>query len=128
MLYVAPQWVSLEDAVGAIIHAGGFAVLAHPSRYSLKNKKLNALASSFKAAGGIALEGSYPNIDKKTMSRLEALAIEHSLMLSIGSDFHDPEAHWTDLGKFPRLDSSASIRALWHHPLWQLKVESVFTL
>lgn len=123
MLYVAPQWVSLADAVGAIIDAGGFAVLAHPSRYLLKNKKLNALASSFKVAGGTALEGSYPSIDLKTMSRLEALATEHSLMLSTGSDFHDPAAQWTDLGKFPRLDSTASEMALWHHPLWQLKVD-----
>ncbi|MFT6435614.1 MAG: putative metal-dependent phosphoesterase TrpH [Candidatus Azotimanducaceae bacterium] len=128
MLYVAPQWASLEEAVGAITNAGGFSVLAHPSRYSLKNKKLNALASSFKAAGGTALEGSYPSIDPKTMNRLETLACEHSLMLSAGSDFHDPASHWTELGKFPKLDSSARAMALWHHPLWQQKVESGSTV
>lgn len=117
-LYVAAEWCELDAAVSAIHEAGGMAVLAHPGRYPLGKTKLTALVQSFKSCGGVALEGTYPNIDPNMMKRLQTLAEDNGLLLSIGSDFHDPEARWTDLGKFPRFGQSAQALGVWHHPVW----------
>jgi len=49
------------------------------------------------------------------------LAIDRSMYLSVGSDFHDAGAQWTDIGKFPVLDSIALTSAIWLHPKWQAR-------
>lgn len=116
--YVAVNWCSLADAVAAIGAAGGIAVLAHPGRYPLNRKKRQLLVSAFKASGGDALEASYPNIDVNMAKELQALAIDHGLYVSAGSDFHDSAALWTDIGKFPPLGTLARQHAVWHHPAW----------
>jgi len=52
---------------------------------------------------------------------LRDLAIDRSMYLSVGSDFHDAGAQWTDIGKFPVLDSIALTSAIWLHPKWQAR-------
>ncbi|MGY8785294.1 MAG: hypothetical protein ACKVIB_07835, partial [Pseudomonadales bacterium] len=80
--------------------------------------KLSSLLDDFKACGGEAIEGSYSNIDPTTKAYLSKLAEEKSLYLSVGSDFHDAAATWTDIGKFPALDQQAIKNAIWLHPKW----------
>ena len=121
-IYVAANWCTLEVAIATVNAAGGFAVLAHPGRYPLNKKKLEALAQAFKACGGVGIEGSYPNIDPNMMKRLELLARQEDLLLSGGSDFHDPAARWTELGKFPRFGISAQTIGVWTHPIWQARI------
>ncbi|MFT4796617.1 MAG: putative metal-dependent phosphoesterase TrpH [Candidatus Azotimanducaceae bacterium] len=118
-IYVASNWCSLVEAIAGIKAAGGIAVLAHPGRYPLNKKKLEALVLAFKAAGGEALEGSYRNIDPKDTQHLGRLAVEHGLYLSAGSDFHDPAARWTDIGRFPALEQAVQEHAIWQHPIWR---------
>lgn len=118
--YVAAAWCSLSEAVKAIESAGGIAVLAHPSRYPLTRRKLAALLSDFKLAGGEAMEVSYANLDPNAKKRLLELAAEFDLMHSCGSDFHTAQASWTALGKFPKLEPSAIKNAIWQHPKWHL--------
>lgn len=115
-IYVAPEWCELKETINAIKESGGIAVLAHPGRYPLNKTKLGRLVKEFKALGGDGIEGSYPNIAQPMQQLLESMANEHDLYLSLGSDFHDPAAHWTDVGKFPPLSKSGSLRAVWHHP------------
>ena len=117
-IYVAPKWCDLQDAVAGIRSAGGIAVLAHPGRYPLSRRKLEALTDDFCAAGGEALEVSYANIQPDIKQRLSELAISRQMYCSIGSDFHDAQASWTDLGKFPQLDAEAKKNAIWLHPKW----------
>ena len=117
-VYVAASCCSLNEGVTAILNASGIAVVAHPGRYSLSKTKLGLLLDDFKACGGEAIEGSYSNIDPTTKAYLSKLAEEKSLYLSVGSDFHDAAATWTDIGKFPALDQQAIKNAIWLHPKW----------
>lgn len=117
-VYVPFECCSMDDAVCAISNAGGIAILAHPGRYGLSRSKLERLVVDFIAQGGEALEGSYGNIDPTMKKHLGELASRHNLFISIGSDFHDANRHWTDLGKLPPLDSASKKNAIWHHPRW----------
>ena len=117
-VYVPASCCSLNEGVTAILKASGIAVVAHPGRYSLSKTKLASLLDDFKACGGEAIEGSYANIDPATKTYLSRLAEEKSLYLSVGSDFHDAAATWTDIGKFPALDQQAKKNAIWTHPKW----------
>lgn len=117
--YVAAEWCSLADAVTAIGDAGGIAVLAHPSRYPLTRSKLCRLLDDFRAAGGDAMEVSYGNLDPTAKKKLLQLAEDYGLYRSCGSDFHSPQAQWTGLGKYPRLEPSATKNAIWEHPRWR---------
>ncbi len=118
-IYVPTVWCELAEAIEAINRSGGIAVLAHPGRYTLNRTKLANLVRDFKALGGAAIEGSYPNIDPRMMQQLENLAIANDLFLSAGSDFHSASAHWTDVGKLPPLDLTARERGVWLHPGWR---------
>ena len=117
-VYAAASCCSLNEGVTAILKASGIAVVAHPGRYSLSKTKLGSLLDDFKACGGEAIEGSYSHIDPTTKAFLSKLAEEKSLYLSVGSDFHDAAATWTDIGKFPALDQQAIKNAIWLHPKW----------
>lgn len=117
-IFVKSNWCSLTKAISCINAAGGIAVIAHPGRYSLSKRKLEQLADDFKSCGGEAIEGSYSNIDPIMQKYLRDLALSRSLYLSAGSDFHDANAHWTDIGKFPALDQQAQKNAIWLHPKW----------
>ena len=117
-IYVASNWCSLQQAIDCIRVAGGISVIAHPGRYPLSKRKLQALVEGFKQCGGEALEGSYSNIDPIMKKHLCELALSNSLFISAGSDFHDAAAHWTDIGKFPALDQQAIKNAIWLHPKW----------
>ncbi len=121
LIYVDAHWCDLAAGVEAISAAGGIAIIAHPGRYPLNRKKLEMLVDDFIAAGGEALEATYSNIDPVMRRYLRELAFSKSLYLSGGSDFHDVSAQWTDIGKFPPLDSLALTRAVWLHPIWQAR-------
>ncbi len=103
---VAKNWMSLGEAIFLIKQAGGLAVLAHPTRYPLSNRKLSYLIESFASQGGHAIELSYPSLNKDKMEWLKLHAEKNQLLASSGSDFHYPDLRWTDLGRFPMLDSS----------------------
>ena len=117
-VYAAANCCSLKEGVAAILDASGIAVVAHPGRYSLSKTKLSSLLDDFKTCGGEAIEGSYSNIDHTTKAYLSRLAEEKSMYLSVGSDFHDAAATWTDIGRFPTLDQQAIKNAIWLHPKW----------
>jgi len=101
--YVAPEWCSLAEGIGWIRAAGGVPVLAHPGRYGLSGSALERLLDAFVAAGGQALELSYPQLFPKEAQRLARFARVRGLWASQGSDFHSPRQHWTELGKMPPL-------------------------
>lgn len=117
-IYAEPNWCALEEAVRTLRDAGGITVLAHPGRYDLSWRKLEILVADFISAGGECLEVSYGNIQPDTRQKLTRLAVDRQLYCSAGSDFHDALATWTDLGKFPALDSEAKKNAIWLHPGW----------
>jgi len=116
--YVPFQWEAMVEAIEIVKAANGIAVIAHPGRYSLSLMKLELLISQFKQMGGDAIEVSYGAVQPKMQKKLENLAEKYSLYVSVGSDFHNANAHWTDIGKYPRVSSSSIKNAVWNHPKW----------
>jgi len=101
--YVPHQWASLEDAVTWIRAAGGIAVIAHPGRYKLNAIQRDQLFLSFKELGGQGIEvitGSHSPDQYKTYGKI---AEQYGFLASRGSDFHDPQESYIDLGMLPHL-------------------------
>jgi len=110
--YLAHQWASLSQAVGAIRGAGGVAVLAHPARYRLSAIGHWALLDEFKALGGSAIEVVTGSHTEKEARRFQQVAVEHQLHASRGSDFHAVGESRFDVGAVPPLPDAT--RPVWH--------------
>lgn len=96
--YVAHEWSRLDDAVAAIVGAGGVAVVAHPGRYKMGKMQMNELLTAFIDAGGRGIEvisGSHGELDVRHFSKI---AREKNLLVSAGSDFHALGEGGRDLG------------------------------
>lgn len=110
--HVGGEWAALHEAVGWIVDAGGQAVIAHPARYGLTRTKLRTLIREFIDAGGVGIEvisGSHSRDDAFTMA---AHARDFTLLASAGSDFHDPDNPWIDVGRLPKMPQG--VRPIWH--------------
>lgn len=114
--YVAAQWPPLPEVVAILNRSQGLTVLAHPGRYQLSGGKLALLVREFAAAGGTALELSYPQLFLKEAQRMARMARELGLYASQGSDFHSPDQRWTNLGRMPPLPPE--VTPIWQSPLW----------
>lgn len=103
---VKVEWPSLATVIDIIREAGGLSVLAHPTKYNLTLNKVRYLVAQYSELGGDALEVGYPAVTVDHQRSLSALVEKHQLMASGGSDFHNPEYHWTGLGCFPGVPNS----------------------
>lgn len=103
---VKATWPSLEDAVALVKQAGGYAIIAHPTKYNLTFTRLRALLDDLLSAGGDGLEVSFPGVTPNHLRDLQMLARRKAVWVSAGSDFHSPEQRWTALGRFPEFDDS----------------------
>ena len=120
--YVRHRWSALADAVGWIRQAGGVAVLAHPVRYGLRPERLRTLFEHFRDLGGAAVEVVTASQDEQVACRIASLAGATGLAASAGSDFHDPEQSWLDLGQLA--DLPAACVPLWRD--WRLPEAAAF--
>jgi predicted metal-dependent phosphoesterase TrpH len=112
--HVKTQWAPLADAVEWINAAGGVAVIAHPQRYGLTATKLRRLAREFIDCGGAGLEVISGAGGDDAVQSSAALAERFDLYASVGSDFHDPEQAWNDLGRLAPLPNN--LKPVWTHP------------
>ena len=111
--YVPHLWATLDDAVAWIKEAGGAAVIAHPGRYNLSAMQMDELYKHFKEIGGMAIEvitGSHSPNQYQTYGKI---AQHYGFLASRGSDFHDPEESYIDLGTLPHLPDHLT-------PVWSL--------
>ena len=92
LAYVANplKYVSLEEAVEAILSAGGIPVLAHLYYYLLDHEGERALMRRFRELAGdrAAMEVHYAAYSPEQRRALAAIADEFGLMHSCASDFH----------------------------------------
>ena len=98
--YVPYQWATLADALRWIRGAGGVAVLAHPGRYGLSAAAMDELLVEFRDAGGTAIEAVTGSHSPDQYRMFGAIARQHGLSLSRGSDFHGP-GEGAELGSLP---------------------------
>jgi hypothetical protein len=110
--HVAAEWPALETVVGWIRAAGGIASLAHPTRYALSAGARRKLLSDFTAAGGTCLEVVSGANGLQQAEACAALALNHGLLGSVGSDFHSPQAAWNPLGRSLKLPDCVT-------PVWR---------
>ena len=111
--YVPHLWAMLDDAVAWIKAAGGVAVIAHPGRYKLSALQMEELYKHFKDIGGVGIEvitGSHSPNQYQTYGKI---AQHYGFLASRGSDFHDPEESYIDLGTLPHLPDHLT-------PIWSL--------
>ena len=110
--HVAAEWPTLERVVGWIRAAGGVASLAHPTRYSLSAGARRKLLTDFAAAGGTCLEVVTGANGMQHAESCAALAVNHGLLGSVGSEFHSPQAAWNPLGRSLKLPDCVT-------PVWR---------
>ena len=84
------KYVTLEEAVDAILSAGGVPVLAHLYYYLLGAEGERALVRRFKELAGdrAAMEVEYAAYSRAQRDALRAIADEFGLMYSCASDYH----------------------------------------
>jgi 3',5'-nucleoside bisphosphate phosphatase len=104
-------WPALSEVTQWIVAAGGVAVLAHPLKYKLTRSKLQRLVADFKNAGGEAVEVINGRQTLEQTRQLCRLALECSLEVSIGSDFHRDSPWGPELGV--ELRHLGSLRGVW---------------
>lgn len=98
---VKVEWPELVSIIEIIRDAGGLSILAHPTKYNLTLNKVRYLVAHYSELGGDALEVGYPAVTVDHQKALSILVEKHQLLASGGSDFHNPDYHWTSLGCFP---------------------------
>jgi len=109
--YVSHQWATLEQAVTWITGAGGMAVVAHPGRYWLEHKEMEAFLAEFKSYGGRGIEVLSSSHKPDKVEIFADYARRFDLLASRASDFHAPGESWTDLGKLP--DLPRDLKPVW---------------
>ena len=116
LAYVANplKYVTLEEAVEAILDAGGVPVLAHLYYYLLDAEGERALVRRFKELAGekAAMEVHYAAYTPEQRESLAAIADEFALMHSCASDFHGNLADETLAHGFRREQCAPLLDAL----------------
>lgn len=103
---VKMPWPTQAEALDMLHGVGGIGILAHPTKYRLTFTRLRSLFADFAAAGGDGIEVSYSGIKPDHQRELQKIARKMDLLLSAGSDFHQPGQAWVELGRFIPLDES----------------------
>lgn len=91
--YVPSHHILPRDAIAAVANSGGVPVLAHPGR--LKDE---TLIEELAAAGLVGLEVFYPTHGAAQVERFRDIAAQFGLVMTAGSDFHDPRYNARGVG------------------------------
>jgi predicted metal-dependent phosphoesterase TrpH len=129
--YVERYKLLPEEAIGLLRRSGGLPVLAHPYFYSRNGERRAGLdlehwLPRLRDAGLEGIEVYYPKYPRAARRHLLALAVQHGLLITGGSDFHGgmlgnelgsvavPWAVWEGLERRHRLiqgNSSGKVQA-----------------
>ena len=114
------QYVHLEEAVSAIIAAGGVPVLAHLNYYQLPLEENYRLIGYFRYLAGekAAMETEYGQYSQEQRQQLRDLADAYGLMHSVGSDYHGQNPDETLEHGFEGWQCEVLVRRLMGEQLW----------
>ena len=110
--YVKFDGLGLQETIDVIHQSGGFAVLAHPTRYDLSATNIRYLIEIFSKFGGDAVELPPAVEPASTRQMVDRMIEEYDLKVSVGSDFHGDNMPWIRLGNIPRLKD-------WQVGIWE---------
>ncbi len=102
--YVKFDGLGLEETIQVIHASGGFAVLAHPTRYDLSATNIRYLIEIFAKFGGDAVELPPAIEPLGTRQMVDRMIAEFGLKVSVGSDYHGTNMPWIKLGNIPRVN------------------------
>ena len=87
--YVDKYRIQIHDAIRLIRQAGGIPVLAHPALiHPIGNWQLADLFAELQSLGLLGLEAYYPEHSAAQTQQFLALAKQHGLLVTGGTDFH----------------------------------------
>jgi predicted metal-dependent phosphoesterase TrpH len=87
--YVDKYRAPMDQAIGAIIQAGGIAVLAHPYLNDLNDPSaFEIFLLTLKSMGLAGIEAIYPDHPQDATDLYCRLARKHNLLITGGTDFH----------------------------------------
>lgn len=86
--YVNRKFITPEQAIDAILQAGGVPILAHPMLYHLPDEELDSLIARLTEHGLKGIETIYSTYSPEEEQKVRALASKYNLILTGGSDFH----------------------------------------
>lgn len=114
------QYVHLEEAVSAILAAGGIPVLAHLYYYQLPLEENHRLIGYFRHLAGrdAAMETEYGQYDASQRQQLQQLADMYGLMHSCGSDYHGQNPDETLEHGFEAWECEPLVRRIRRDYLW----------
>ena len=95
--YYPIKFRTIDEIVHMINQAGGFAVLAHPGNNIKTNVDVFKQIID-KGVVGVEVYSSYHS--QSTIDHYHKLALEHDLIMTLGSDFHGKTKPSIHLGKF----------------------------
>jgi len=97
--YVKKEKLTPQEAIAAIVSSGGLPVLAHPKYLGLTREELHALLFSLTGVGLKGIEAYYTTHSSAETQFYLALAEQHGLAVTGGSDFHGSNKPDIELGK-----------------------------
>lgn len=87
--YVKKEKLTPEEGIALLVKAKGIPVLAHPTYLAESTyNELSSLIIRLKAVGLMGIEAYYPQHTLEETHKFVALAKEHDLLITGGSDFH----------------------------------------
>ena len=86
--YAERTGANLDEAIQAIVDSGGVPVIAHPLSLYVSWGHLDTILEDIHSRGVEGLEAYHPGASGHDCKRLEALAREHGIFVTAGSDFH----------------------------------------
>jgi predicted metal-dependent phosphoesterase TrpH len=93
------RFFPLQEAINLIHEAGGCTVLAHPNFIGVSNGRLEELLDIFIAAGLDGLEAHSSGAGNDGIDRYITMARRKNLIVTGGSDFHQPIKGGVEMGK-----------------------------
>ncbi|MCY4043601.1 MAG: PHP domain-containing protein [Cellvibrionales bacterium] len=110
---VKSLWPKMSEVIEWIIASGGVPVLAHPLKYKMTRSKRERLLTTFKDAGGQAVEVTEKSQDPAQHRHVVSICERLGLAGSGGSDFHGFKEYTLPLGHVDPIPSTLV-------PIWQL--------
>ncbi|MFP4385453.1 MAG: PHP domain-containing protein [Spirochaetia bacterium] len=97
--YEPIKTLSLSEAIELIHDGGGKSILAHPQSLYLSKKNFLSSLTEWKKMGLDGIEAYHSNLNIRKSMWYEKTALEYSLIVSAGSDFHGKHRPDRKLGR-----------------------------